>query len=98
MMPPLGVLTGGIDFKDLKVVIKHGDAAKKVANVTINYGNFINITLEFIIVAFCIFIVVKAINSLKKEEPAPAPAPDPAPTKEELLLAEIRDLLAKGQK
>jgi large conductance mechanosensitive channel len=98
IMPPIGYLTGGIDFKNLKVIIKHGDPAKKVADVSVNYGNFINTVIEFLIVAFCIFIIVKAINTLKKPEEAPAPAPDPAPSKEELLLTDIRDLLAKGQK
>ena len=95
IMPPIGYVTGGIDFKNLKVVIKHGDPVKKIADVSINYGNFINTVIEFLIVAFCIFLMVKAINSLKKPEEAPAPAPDPAPTKEEVLLTEIRDLLAK---
>ena len=94
IMPPIGYLTGGIDFSDMKVILKHGDAAKKIADVSLNYGNFINAIVQFLIVAFCIFMVVKGINSLKKEE-APAPAADPAPTKEEVLLTEIRDLLAK---
>src|ERR1700761_697166 len=88
VMPPLGYVTGGIDFKDLKVVIKHGDPTKKIADVSINYGNFINIVIEFLIIAFCIFVVVKAINSMKKPVEAPAPVPDPEPTKEELLLTE----------
>jgi large conductance mechanosensitive channel len=93
IMPPIGYLTGGIDFKNLKVLIKAGDPAKKIADVSINYGNFINTVIEFLIVAFCIFMVVKAINSLKKpEEVAPA---EVVPTKEEILLTEIRDLLAK---
>ena len=96
IMPPIGYLTGGIDFKNLKILIKEGDPAKKIADVSINYGNFINVVIEFLIVAFCIFMVVKAINSLKKPEEA-APAADPAPTKEEVLLTEIRDLLAKGK-
>ncbi|MGF7040697.1 large-conductance mechanosensitive channel protein MscL [Mucilaginibacter lappiensis] len=94
IMPPIGYLTGGIDFKNLKVLIKEGDPAKKIADVSINYGNFINTVIEFLIVAFCIFMVVKAINSLKKPEEA-APAAEPVPTKEEILLTEIRDLLAK---
>jgi large conductance mechanosensitive channel len=98
LMPPLGYLTGGIDFKDLKIYIKHGNPAKKIADVSINYGNFINIVLEFIIIAFCIFLVVKGVNALKKKEEAAPPAPDPTPTKEEVLLTQIRDLLAKGQK
>jgi large conductance mechanosensitive channel len=95
IMPPIGYITGGIDFKNIKIWLKHGDVAKKVPDVTINIGNFINTFIEFLIIAFCIFMVVKAINSLKKPEEAPAPAPDPGPTKEEVLLTEIRDLLAK---
>jgi large conductance mechanosensitive channel len=96
IMPPIGYLTGGIDFKNLKVVIKEGDPLKKIADVSINYGNFINTVIEFLIIAFCIFMIVKAINSMKKPE-APAPAAEPVPTKEEVLLTEIRDLLAKGK-
>jgi large conductance mechanosensitive channel len=94
IMPPIGYLTGGIDFKNLKILLKAGDPAKKIADVSINYGSFINTVIEFLIVAFCIFMVVKAINSLKKPEEA-APVVDPVPTKEETLLTEIRDLLAK---
>lgn len=94
IMPPIGYVTGGIDFKNLKVLLKQGDPAKKIADVSINYGNFINTTIEFLIIAFCIFMVVKAINSLKKPEEV-APAADPEPTKEEILLTQIRDLLAK---
>src|ERR1700753_811755 len=97
IMPPIAYLTGGIDFKNLKILIKQGDPTKKIADVTINYGNFINTVIEFLIVAFCIFMVVKAINSLKQPEPEPAPAADPEPTKEEVLLTQIRDLLAKGK-
>jgi large conductance mechanosensitive channel len=94
IMPPIGYLTGGIDFKNLKILIKEGDPTKKIADVSINYGNFINTVIEFLIVAFCIFMVVKAINSLKKPVEA-APVVEPEPTKEEILLTEIRDLLAK---
>lgn len=94
IMPPIGYLTGGIDFKNLKILIKEGDPAKKIADVSINYGNFINTVIEFLIVAFCIFMVVKAINSMKKPVEAPLVA-DPVPTAEETLLTEIRDLLAK---
>jgi large conductance mechanosensitive channel len=96
IMPPIGYLTGGIDFKNLKILIKQGDPAKKIADVSINYGNFINTMIEFLIIAFCIFMIVKAINSLKRPEEVPPSAP-PAPTKEEVLLTEIRDLLAKGK-
>ena len=94
IMPPIGYLTGGIDFKNLKILIKEGDPTKKIADVTINYGNFINTVIEFMIIAFCIFLMVKAINSMKKPEEA-APAADPAPSNEEVLLTQIRDLLAK---
>jgi large conductance mechanosensitive channel len=97
IMPPIGYLTGGIDFKNIKIFLKHGDPVKKIADVSINIGNFINTVIEFLIIAICIFMVVKAINSLKKPEEVPVPA-DPVPTKEEILLTEIRDLLAKGQK
>jgi large conductance mechanosensitive channel len=97
VMPPIGYVTGGIDFKNLKIIIKQGDPIKKIADVSINYGNFINTVIEFLIVAFCIFLMVKAINSVKKPvEEAPVVA-DPVPTKEETLLTEIRDLLAKGK-
>lgn len=96
IMPPIGYLTGGIDFKNLTVLIKKGDPTKKIADVTINYGNFINTVIEFLIIAFCIFMIVKAINSLKRPEEIPPTAP-PEPTKEEVLLTEIRDLLAKGK-
>ncbi|MFC0518349.1 large-conductance mechanosensitive channel protein MscL [Mucilaginibacter angelicae] len=94
VMPPIGLLTGGIDFKDLKIHLKAADAVAKTPAVDINIGNFINIVIEFLIVAFSIFIIVKGINALKKKEEA-APAAPPEPTKEELLLTEIRDLLAK---
>jgi large conductance mechanosensitive channel len=97
IMPPIGFLTGGVDFSEKKIVLKDADPAHKILETAIHYGNFINAIIQFLIIAFCIFMVVKAINSMKREE-APAAAPDPVPTKEELLLTEIRDLLAKGQK
>jgi large conductance mechanosensitive channel len=91
IMPPIGMMTGGIDFKNLKYVLK--PAVDKVPETAINYGLFINNVIDFVIVAFCIFLIVKGINSLRKQEEA-APAEPPAPTKEEVLLTEIRDLLA----
>jgi large conductance mechanosensitive channel len=95
IMPPLGLLLNGVDFKDIKYVLK--PAIGKTPETAINIGLFINNVIDFLIVAFCIFLIVKGINSLKKkEEEAPAPA-DPEPTKEEILLTEIRDLLAKGK-
>ena len=96
IMPPIGYIMGGIDFNDKKYVLVEGDTAKKVAEVAIRYGTFVNTLIDFIIVAFCIFMVVKAINSMKKPEEA-APAADPTPTNEEVLLTQIRDLLAKGK-
>ena len=100
IMPPIGLAVGGVDFKDLKLVMQDAvlDAAGKetAPAVSINYGNFLQVTFDFLIVAFCIFMIVKVMNQLKKKDEAPAapPAP-PAPTKDQELLAEIRDLLKK---
>jgi large conductance mechanosensitive channel len=96
IMPPIGYLTGGIDFKNVKILLKSADPVLKTPEVAINIGNFINTVIEFLIIAFCIFMVVKIINSLKRSNEADeAAAPPPAPSKEEILLTEIRDLLAK---
>ena len=92
IMPPIGYLTGGVDFSDIKYVLKAADEAAKTPEVAINLGNFINVVIQFLIVAFCIFCVVKGLNSLKREE-EPAPEAVPTPSKEETLLAEIRDIL-----
>ena len=97
IMPPLGLLIGGIDFSNFFVTLKGGsyptlEAAKAAAAVTMNYGLFINAIIRFMIVAFAIFILVKQINRLAREEPK-APPPPPEPSHEEVLLAEIRDLL-----
>ena len=97
IMPPLGLLIGGIDFSNFFVTLKGGshptlEAAKAAGAVTMNYGLFINAVIRFIIVAFAIFILVKQINRLAREEPK-APPPPPEPSREEVLLAEIRDLL-----
>ena len=92
IMPPVGLITGGVDFGALRWVLKPADAATKHAEVAIGYGAFINTVIQFLIVAAVIFVVVKAINSLKREEAA-APSAPPAPTPSETLLAEIRDLL-----
>jgi large conductance mechanosensitive channel len=89
-MPPLGYLIGGVDFSDLAVALPTIIEGK--APVLIAYGKFIQTLLDFFIVAFAIFVVVKGINRLKRKE-AEAPAAPPAPTKEEVLLTEIRDLL-----
>ncbi|MFD2968337.1 large-conductance mechanosensitive channel protein MscL [Sphingobacterium bambusae] len=92
IMPPIGFITGGVDFSNLKYVMTAADEAAGVAEVAINYGTFVNVVIQFIIVAFCIFLVIKGLNSLKKKEEA-APAAPPAPSKEEVLLTEIRDIL-----
>jgi large conductance mechanosensitive channel len=92
IMPPIGLLTGGIDFSQMKWVLKpadNTDPAHKIAEVAIGYGNFINTLIQFLIIAFAIFLVVKAINKLtRREEAAPAP-----PAADVVLLTEIRDLL-----
>lgn len=96
IMPPIGMLLGGADFKSLAYTIQEGvvnESGEVVGAVSINYGSFIQTLLDFIIIAFAIFMVVRAMNNMKKkEEAAPPPAP-PAPSKEEVLLGEIRDLL-----
>jgi large conductance mechanosensitive channel len=90
VMPPIGVLVGGVSFTKLAITLK--EAVGDVPAVTLNYGNFIQSLVDFTIIAFAIFMVVKLINKLKKQEEA-APVAPPEPTKEELLLTEIRDLL-----
>ncbi len=101
LMPPIGLLLGGADFSDLKVILKDGHetimsgeqiVTPAVGEVAIKYGMFVNTVLDFIIVAFSIFMVIKAFNSMKKKEVA-APVAPPAPSKEEILLGEIRDIL-----
>jgi large conductance mechanosensitive channel len=92
IMPPIGILIGGVDFKDLAYVLK--EASGEVPAVTISYGNFIQTVIDFIIIAFAIFMVIKGMNSLKKKE-VEVPAAAPAPTKDQELLSEIRDLLKK---
>lgn len=106
IMPPIGMALGKVDFKDLKLVLQPGikeakDAAGKVitpevAEVAVRYGNFITVIINFIILAFCIFMVVKAFNAARKRFEAQKPAPAPAgPTMDQKLLTEIRDLLAR---
>ena len=99
IMPPIGLLIGGVNFTDLKAQLKPAEVVDGVekAAVTINYGNFLQVTLDFLIIAFAIFMFIKLMNKLsrkKAEVPAAPPAP-PVPTNEEVLLAEIRDLLKK---
>jgi len=89
IMPPIGLVTGGVDFSGLKVILK--PAHDKVPEVAILYGSFLNTVITFVIVAGCVFLLVKAVNKLKRHEEA-KPA---APSKSEVLLTEIRDLLKK---
>ena len=90
IMPPIGLIIGGVDFSNLAITIQ--EAVGDTAAVTVNYGVFIQTVLDFLIVAFAIFMVIKGMNSLKKKEEE-APAAPPEPPKEEILLTEIRDLL-----
>lgn len=99
IMPPIGLLVGGVNFTDLKWVMKPAAVVdgKEVAAVTLNYGNFLQATFDFLIIAFSIFLFVRLLSKLtekkKKEEAPAAPPAPPAPSKEEVLLTEIRDLL-----
>lgn len=100
IMPPLGLLIGGVNFSNLRLTLKPAEYAADgqllTEAVSLNYGNFLQQTFDFIIIAFAIFIFIKLINRLsrkKQEEEAKTPPAPPAPTKEEVLLTEIRDLL-----
>ena len=99
IMPPIGLLIGGVDFSKLVITLKAGteataDIAAKAA-VTLNYGKFIQTIIDFTIIAFAIFMVVKGINTLKRKEAA-KPSEPPLPSPEIVLLTDIRDLLRKG--
>jgi large conductance mechanosensitive channel len=94
IMPPIGMVMGKVDFSGLKIVLKDAtvEAGKAVPEVAIGYGLFINTIIDFVIVAFAIFLVIKLMNAAKKKEEA-KPAAPPPPTKDQELLSEIRDLL-----
>ncbi len=94
IMPPLGVIIGGVDFSDLVIVLR--EAIGETPAVVLRYGQFIQSVIDFIIIAFAIFLAIKFINRLRRQEEAKPEAP-PAPTKEEVLLTEIRDLLKARQ-
>ena len=94
LMPPIGVILGGVDFTTLAIPLKAAEG--KTAAVLLNYGKFIQTVVDFAIVAFIIFMVIKAINNLKKREPPVAPAA-PAPSTEQVLLTEIRDAIRSKQ-
>lgn len=99
IMPPIGWLIGGVQFSDLKITLPQLSVPglEQTQAVTINYGNFLQTVFNFLIIAFCVFLMVKGINKLskKKIEESAVPAPEPEPSKEEQLLSEIRDLLKK---
>jgi large conductance mechanosensitive channel len=98
IMPPLGVLLGGVDFKDLAITLKDAYTSVdgvEMAAVVLGYGSFIQNIVDFLIIAFVIFMAIKGMNHFKKKEEE-APAPPPAPTKSEVLLEEIRDLMKKN--
>lgn len=97
LMPLLGLVTGGINFSDKKIVLQQAqvDATGKIlkpAN-TLNYGSFIQSVIDFLIIAFCIFLAIRALQRFNRKQKQEAPAAPPAPSNEEKLLAEIRDLL-----
>lgn len=95
IMPPVGLLVGGVNFTDLKLVLKEATtnaAGQTVPAVTFNYGNFLQTTFDFLIIAIAIFLLVKGINRFHQKQD-PTPVQEPAPSKEEILLTEIRDLL-----
>jgi len=89
LMPPIGMITGGVDFSSLAITLK--EPVGEVAGVAISYGKFINVVIDFAIVAFAIFLLVKAMNTAMKK----TPPPDPGPSREEVLLTEIRDALRR---
>lgn len=96
IMPPIGLLISGINFTDLKLVLKPAEMVNDVQTpaVTLNYGNFLQVAFDFLIVAFVIFLLIKGINNfLKKKEEKPVPEATAQPSKEEILLTEIRDIL-----
>jgi large conductance mechanosensitive channel len=94
VMPPLGLLIGGIDFTHFELVLREG--VDKTPPVTLKYGVFLQTTFDFLIVAIAVFLLIKMINRMKRQEAA-APAAPPEPPKQELLLTEIRDLLKAKQ-
>ena len=96
VMPPVGLALGGVDFSALKLVLKPADVAAKTAEVAIRFGVFLNVVIQFLVVAAVIFLTVKALNAARRPPPQAAPEPAPVPTASEVLLAEIRDLLAAG--
>ncbi|ESQ85666.1 large conductance mechanosensitive channel protein MscL [Asticcacaulis sp. AC466] len=98
IMPPIGLATGGVDFSNLKLILKPADAAAKTAEVAISYGLFINTIIQFVIIGTAIFLVVKAINKLMPAPPPPPPPAPPGPSQEELLAGILAELKAQNAK
>jgi large conductance mechanosensitive channel len=105
LMPPIGMILAGINFTEFKVMIKEavpatldaaGNVVPEISAVTLNYGNFVQVIIDFLIIALAIFLMIKAMNKLQKKVEY-EPAPPPQPSKEETLLAEIRDILKNKQ-
>jgi large conductance mechanosensitive channel len=92
VMPPVGLLLGKVDFVQLKIVLQPADPVRKLAEVAVGYGAFFNTIIQFLIVAFVVFLMIKLMNAMRRQE-AKAPAPPAAPSPTEALLTEIRDLL-----
>lgn len=94
IMPPIGLITGGVDFSDMKLVLRPDNPATKIDElVSIQYGAFLNTVIQFLIVAWVVFLLVKGVNAMRRNDAAKPGAEQPAPTHSEALLMEIRDLL-----
>jgi large conductance mechanosensitive channel len=93
IMPPIGLLVGGVNFTNLKIVMQQANELEGLKEVSLNYGNFLQVIFDFVIVAFCIFMLIKFMNRLSDKKETETPPPPPAPKAEEKLLTEIRDLL-----
>ena len=92
VMPPIGLLLGRVDFTQFKWVLQKADPTRKLPEIDVGYGAFLNTVIQFLIVAFVVFLMIKLLNTMRRQE-AKAPSPPPAPTPTETLLGEIRDLL-----
>ena len=95
IMPPIGLITGGVDFSALKFVLRPADLAAKKPETAILYGAFLNTVIQFLIIAFAVFMLVRLVNALRRQEAASPEPVVPAPTPSETLLTEIRDLLSR---
>jgi large conductance mechanosensitive channel len=97
VMPPIGFLLSGVDFAQMKVVLRAADPVKKAAEVALQYGLFFNTVIRFVIVAWVVFLLVKGVNAIRRKDAATPPPTPPAPPPQEALLMEIRDLLKARQ-